>query len=145
MTTLNQTIVTARIKHFLQMTFVAALMGLLTMNTAIAGQTVDRILSAHMIDDWSMLDKRRVVLHWSPNHHYIVHLKKSCDRLSASGLHYAIGVSSTHKTIRPGFDRIVVDGTWCTIDSIERVNSIELRTLRNPSVTKIASGTFVSS
>ena len=145
MTTLNQTIVAAQLKPSLQLAIAAALIGLLTMNTAMAGQTVDKIPFAHMIDDWSMLDKRRVVLHWSPNHHYIVHLKKSCDRLTTTGLHDVIGVSSTHNTIRPGFDRVVVGGTWCTIDSIERINSSELRDLRTTAVTKAASGTVVSS
>ena len=118
------------VRRALATTVVAGLIGVFAAGSALAGQVVDRIPFAHMIDDWSMLDKRRVVLHRSPNLHYVVHLKKSCERLTASGLRYVIGVSSTHNTVRPGFDRIIVDGTWCTIDSIERVNSTELRNLK---------------
>ncbi|MEM7366602.1 MAG: DUF6491 family protein [Pseudomonadota bacterium] len=139
MKTLN--LETARTSTRLKVAILAGLMTACAIGPAIAGQSVNRIPFAHTIDDWSMLDTRRVVLHKSPNQHYIVHLKKQCDRLTASGLRYVIGVSSTHNTIRPGFDRIIVDGTWCTIDSIERVNSVELKNLKMAASTRVPSAT----
>ena len=88
-------------------------------------EAIDQI-STFRVSSWEQVDHQSIILRANWNDYYLLVLHRPIDRM-ISGL--SIGISSTVSSIRPGFDRIIVNDTPFTeyyfIDKIYRLKGKE--------------------
>ncbi len=96
-------------------------------HTGPIGEAVDNIRFARLIDSFSALDNRRVVLTKSQNQHYLLHLKRDCTHLLYT---QHVGFSSQMGTVRAGWDVLLVQGQNCAIQRIDRLSRAEFDAVR---------------
>ena len=95
--------------------------------TGPVGEVVDHIRFARLIDSFTALDNKRIVLTKSQNQHYLLHLKRDCSLLPYT---QHIGFSSDMGTVRAGWDSVFVQGQHCSIQRIDRLSRADFNLLR---------------
>ena len=88
-------------------------------------EAIDQI-STFKVSSWDQVDRQSIILKANVSDYYLLVLRRPIDRM-ISGL--SIGISSTVSSIRPGFDRIIVNDTPFTeyyfIDKIYKLKGRE--------------------
>ncbi len=83
-----------------------------------AGKEVRNIPAANTLTDWRALDKRHLLLQFTPERRYRVRLSTTCVNLTWAD---QLGISRSNNTIWAGFDYVLADGRQCSIERIEQL------------------------